>query len=190
MIRNLEKKDKETWNKLYNKYADFYKVPMNKNILNTLWGWIHDKTHVVRGVCFGYESTKYRIEVLGEKVDVEFSKSHLKDLIDTLIQNAKQHSFKKERKGQKIIFKVKPDFKRNLVVLEYLNNGEPLEITQKEYISILTKSKSSKGSGIGGYYINKIIQAHGGLLKISEGFKKGFRMKIEIPIEQNKELNE
>ena len=55
MIRNLEKKDKETWNKLYNKYADFYKVPMNKNILNTLWGWIHDETHVIRGICFELE---------------------------------------------------------------------------------------------------------------------------------------
>ena len=55
MIRNLEQKDKENWNKLYSKYADFYKVPMNKNILNTLWGWIHDETHVIRGVCFELE---------------------------------------------------------------------------------------------------------------------------------------
>ena len=29
MIRKLEKKDKENWAKLYNGYADFYKVPMN-----------------------------------------------------------------------------------------------------------------------------------------------------------------
>jgi ribosomal protein S18 acetylase RimI-like enzyme len=55
MIRNLEQKDKVTWNKLYSKYAHFYKVPMNKNILNTLWGWIHDETHVIRGVCFESE---------------------------------------------------------------------------------------------------------------------------------------
>ena len=29
MIRKLERKDKENWAKLYNGYADFYKVPMN-----------------------------------------------------------------------------------------------------------------------------------------------------------------
>ena len=29
MIRKLEQKDKENWAKLYNGYADFYKVPMN-----------------------------------------------------------------------------------------------------------------------------------------------------------------
>ena len=43
MIRKLERKDKENWLKLYNGYANFYKVPMNKEILNTLWGWIHDE---------------------------------------------------------------------------------------------------------------------------------------------------
>jgi len=52
MIRFLEQKDKERWEKLYNGYADFYKVPMNTEILDTLWNWIHDKNHVVNGICF------------------------------------------------------------------------------------------------------------------------------------------
>ena len=28
-------KDKENWSKLYNGYADFYKVPMNTGVLDT-----------------------------------------------------------------------------------------------------------------------------------------------------------
>ena len=52
MIRKLEQKDKENWAKLYNSYAEFYKVPMNTAILNTLWSWIHDKNHIVNGICF------------------------------------------------------------------------------------------------------------------------------------------
>ena len=55
MIRKLELKDKENWSKLYNGYADFYKVPMNKGILDTLWGWIQDVTHDVNGICFELE---------------------------------------------------------------------------------------------------------------------------------------
>ncbi|MDC1002968.1 GNAT family N-acetyltransferase [Candidatus Pelagibacter sp.] len=55
MIRRLELKDKENWSKLYNGYADFYKVPMNKRILDTLWGWIQDVTHDVNGICFELE---------------------------------------------------------------------------------------------------------------------------------------
>jgi GNAT superfamily N-acetyltransferase len=53
MIRDLISSDFNNWSDLYKKYADFYKVPMNKEILNTLWSWIHDKNHVVKG--FGYE---------------------------------------------------------------------------------------------------------------------------------------
>ena len=52
MIRFLEQKDKENWSKLYNAYADFYKVPMNKEILGTLWEWIHDDSHIVNGICY------------------------------------------------------------------------------------------------------------------------------------------
>ena len=45
-------KDKENWAKLYNGYAKFYKVTMNKGILDTLWSWIQDETHNVKGICF------------------------------------------------------------------------------------------------------------------------------------------
>jgi ribosomal protein S18 acetylase RimI-like enzyme len=55
MIRKLDKKDKENWSKLYNGYAEFYKVPMNTVILDTLWGWIQDETHNVKGICFELE---------------------------------------------------------------------------------------------------------------------------------------
>ena len=51
----MELKDKENWSKLYNGYADFYKVPMNKAILDTLWCWIQDITHDVNGICFELE---------------------------------------------------------------------------------------------------------------------------------------
>ena len=56
MIRNLELKDFENWSKLYKSYADFYKVPMNKVILDTLWNWIHDVNHLVNGFCYELDS--------------------------------------------------------------------------------------------------------------------------------------
>ena len=55
MIRKLEQKDKGNWTKLYNGYADFYKVQMNTGILDTLWDWIHDKNHIVNSICFELE---------------------------------------------------------------------------------------------------------------------------------------
>ena len=41
----LSEKDREDWESLYSGYADFYKMPMNKEILDTLWSWIFDETN-------------------------------------------------------------------------------------------------------------------------------------------------
>ena len=55
MIRSLEQEDKNKWKKLYNAYADFYKVEMNSGILDALWDWIHDDNHIVNGICYELE---------------------------------------------------------------------------------------------------------------------------------------
>ena len=55
MIRSLDHKDKGKWKKLYNAYADFYNLPMNSGILDTLWDWILDDNHIVNGICYELE---------------------------------------------------------------------------------------------------------------------------------------
>ena len=55
MIRKLERKDKENWIKLYCGYAKFYKVPMNQDILDTLWEWIHNEIHDVNAICYEFK---------------------------------------------------------------------------------------------------------------------------------------
>jgi len=55
MIRDLKTSDFENWSELYKEYANFYKVPMNAKILDSVWNWVHDKNHVVRGICYELE---------------------------------------------------------------------------------------------------------------------------------------
>ena len=55
MIRNLNKNDFDMWSNLYKGYADFYKVSMNIEILEILWGWIHDDKHIVKGICYEFD---------------------------------------------------------------------------------------------------------------------------------------
>ena len=55
MIRDLKPSDFENWSELYKGYANFYKVPMNAEILDSVWNWIHDKNHVVKGICYELE---------------------------------------------------------------------------------------------------------------------------------------
>ena len=52
MIRDIHLKDKKEWEKLYKSYADFYKVEMNDEILQTVWKWLHDKSHEVNGLVY------------------------------------------------------------------------------------------------------------------------------------------
>ena len=52
MIRDIRSKDKEQWEELYKRYADFYKVEMNGKILQTVWNWMHDKSHEVNGLVY------------------------------------------------------------------------------------------------------------------------------------------
>ena len=52
MIRKFNKDDFKRWSNLYQEYASFYNVPMNMDILETLWEWINDENHIVNGICF------------------------------------------------------------------------------------------------------------------------------------------
>ena len=104
MIRKLEKKDKENWAKLYNCYADFYKVPMNTGVLDTLWGWIHDESHDVNSLCFE----------LGGKI----------------VAIAHYRTMPRPIKGQYIGFLddlfVEPDFRRKKIAQKLINHLKSL----------------------------------------------------------------
>ena len=52
MVRNIEIKDKVEWEKLYCGYADFYKVEITEEILNTVWNWLHDFKHELNGLVY------------------------------------------------------------------------------------------------------------------------------------------
>lgn len=42
-ITKLQQSDKAQWQALYRAYAEFYKVPMTDDILNTVWTWLQDE---------------------------------------------------------------------------------------------------------------------------------------------------
>ena len=52
MIRPIKKDDKKDWENLYRGYADFYKVEMNDEILATVWKWLFDQKHEVKGLVY------------------------------------------------------------------------------------------------------------------------------------------
>ena len=49
-VARLEAADRTDWEVLYHGYAEFYQVPMNDQILDTVWGWIHDDNNPFFGL--------------------------------------------------------------------------------------------------------------------------------------------
>ena len=56
MVREIKLSDKEEWEVLYRGYADFYKVEMKDEILKTVWSWLHDRNHDVKGIVYEHEN--------------------------------------------------------------------------------------------------------------------------------------
>lgn len=50
IVKSTTNENFNDWCDLYRGYAKFYQVPMNENILETLFGWILDETHEVEGL--------------------------------------------------------------------------------------------------------------------------------------------
>ena len=45
VVSELSLQDRVEWEALYYGYAEFYKVPMNQEILDNVWSWIFDKNN-------------------------------------------------------------------------------------------------------------------------------------------------
>lgn len=128
-------------------------------------------------------NSKYELKLKCEDIDVEFNISSFIELLDQLLLNAEKHAFIGNAKFY-INFNIKADKRKNLLIIDYINNGKRFNISKKEYIGAFVKGQSSQGSGIGGNYIYRIVKAHNGDLFIQEN-DEGFHLKIEIPLNQN-----
>ncbi|MDN5478235.1 MAG: N-6 DNA methylase [Chryseobacterium sp.] len=130
---------------------------------------------------------RFEIVVKGEGITAEINSAALTDLLDQLLQNAEDHGFVQGlNKKFRVQFTVKAVKSRGVVSIEYNNNGAPYELEQKDFVNAFEKGRASKGSGIGGNYINRIIEAHGGKLTVVENNLKGFALTIELPINIDK----
>gem|GEM_PF-3910375 len=137
--------------------------------------------HSIKGIIeeIAKSYPKLNISINGEDAELTLSKSHITDVLQTLINNSIQHSFGEKNEGN-IEFNFKSSSDK--FTIDYITNGLPIKITEQEYKSIATKSTTSNGTGMGGYYIDKVIQAHNGKLRIKEKLKKGVKIEIELPL--------
>lgn len=138
-------------------------------------------THSIKGIIEEVANTHptLNIKIKGIDLELKLSRSHIIDVFQTLISNSIQHSFNGTEEGD-VEFHLRSS--QDNLIIEYVTNGASIKISEREYKSIATKSTNSNGTGMGGYYIHKVIQAHNGKLRIREKLKYGVKIEIELPL--------
>jgi type I restriction-modification system DNA methylase subunit/signal transduction histidine kinase len=130
----------------------------------------------------------FSINLTGKSVYVDFNKESFVELLDQLVLNAKKHAFKNNENNFKIDFNIRKNKLNEIVTIEYFNNGQKFNVSREDYIGAFKKGQSSDGTGIGGNFIYRIIQAHNGELFIDYTSEVGFKFRIEIPLKHNREI--
>ena len=82
-------------------------------------------------------------------------------------------------KSHKIIFSVKPD--DNKIVFEIRDNGTGMDReTRESLFTLFFSSKGNKGTGLGLFIANKVIEQHGGKIKVDSEPNRGSSFRITI----------
>ena len=83
------------------------------------------------------------------------------------------------KKSHKIIFSVKPDDGK--IVFEIRDNGTGMDReTRESLFTLFFSSKGNQGTGLGLFIANKIIEQHGGKIKVDSEPNRGSSFRITI----------
>ena len=86
----------------------------------------------------------------------------------------------KAQKSHKIVFKVRQDEKQ--IIFEINDNGIGMDReTRENLFTLFFSSKGNKGTGLGLFIADKIIDQHGGKITVNSTPGKGSRFRITIP---------
>lgn len=112
----------------------------------------------------------------------------LKDAFRNLIENAKKHGFTHNDQNYRIIFEISKftdNSGDNFARIVYKNNGNPFPKSYRfeDYIRLGTRMGKNKGTGIGGFFVKKVIDLHKGSFKeitLHENNRETFQVQMEI----------
>ena len=113
-------------------------------------------------------------------------------LLSNIIGNAKQHGFTDSlRKDYEIMIKLYADLKKDVYIIDFCNNGNPIPATMDKFKYGIDGEKAGEnaGSGKGGSRVKKICQHYHGdydLGTMSERGQEWQYIRIILPIQQGR----
>jgi two-component sensor histidine kinase len=128
---------------------------------------------------FPHYAEKFRLTVTGASGRISLHRDSFVEAVNNLIRNAEVHGFPEGPPGGELRFSLRET--RNSLLIDYTNNGCPFpsNLTAREFLAFGVKSVDSPGEGLGGAWIGKVIEAHGGDFKIiRDGHPVHFRITL------------
>jgi len=138
VIREIHSKDKKQWEKLYKGYAVFYKVEMNNQILRTVWNWLNDKNHELKGI--GYEIDGKIVGLAHYRKLLSPLKGKYIGYLDDIFVDPE---YRGQKIGKKLLNKIKEISKANDWNLVRWQTDEDNFTAKKLYDKVATKTKKN-----------------------------------------------
>lgn len=141
-----------------------------------------------------YLKLPFSIEIVAQNAHViaDIDQDSFRDLIRNLLNNADKHAFSKKTNNNRVVFDISEttDYDNdteltNFAKITYKDNGQglPPNFDFTKYKQLTEKAGREKGAGIGGYWINKVIELHGGKFrKKNTSPNETFKLQLEILI--------
>ena len=113
--------------------------------------------------------------------DVEIDSSAVRLALINILENALDACAEDNSdKSNKIVFTAKQE--KNDVIFEVKDNGVGMDRETKESLfTLFFSSKGNKGTGLGLFIANKIIDQHGGKITVESTSGQGSNFRIKLP---------
>ncbi|MBN1831996.1 MAG: hybrid sensor histidine kinase/response regulator [Deltaproteobacteria bacterium] len=111
----------------------------------------------------------------------ELDDEHLHSALVNILENAVDACTKDQsKKGHRIVFNAKQD--KNDVIFEIHDNGIGMDSTTLDKLfTPFFSSKGDKGTGLGLFISNKVVEQHGGQINVKSAPAQGSQFSLRIP---------
>lgn len=111
----------------------------------------------------------------------ELDDEHLHSALINILENAVDACIKDQsKKWHRIVFNAKQD--KDYVIFEILDNGIGMDsATLDKLFTPFFSSKGDKGTGLGLFISNKVVEQHGGQINVKSALAQGSRFSVRIP---------
>jgi signal transduction histidine kinase len=179
LLQNLQEKTREIDRIVFLRSNAIENTKLDLDLKKNNLKHILEKVIDIYQIGFGHKIRIYEMHFLSLIEEFVFDKERIFQVIDNLLSNATRFTLE----GM-IIIEVENDL--NYVYISIKDSGSGIRPDEMQHIFELGfKGKDSFGHGVGLYFVNKVIEAHGGDIKVKSKYGKGTEFKISLKLDLN-----